>query len=147
MSINRVNISGNLTRDPELRYTPHGTPHLDFGVAVNDRRKNVQTGEWEDRPNFIDCVVWGKRGEALSRYLLKGSKVAVEGHLRWESWEKDGQRRSKVSVVADEIELMSRREGVAPEPAAGASSQVPFSAPPAVQAPPVAANFDDDIPF
>ena len=149
MSINRVSISGNLTRDPELRYTPRGTAHLDFGVAVNDRRRNAQTGEWEDRPNFIDCVVWGKRGEALSHYLLKGSKVAVEGRLRWESWEKDGQRRSKVSVVADEIELMSsRREAPdATAPSGVASQQAPFPAPSAVQAPPADDELDDDIPF
>ena len=69
MSINRVIISGNLTRDPELRSTASGLPVLGFGVAVNDRRKNQQTGEWEDYPNFIDCTMFGARAESLSRYL------------------------------------------------------------------------------
>ena len=78
MSINRVIISGNLTRDPELRSTASGLPVLGFGVAVNDRRKNQQTGEWEDYPNFIDCTMFGARAESLSRYLSKGTKVSIE---------------------------------------------------------------------
>lgn len=110
MSINRVTISGNLTRDPELREAG-GSPVLGFGVAVNDRAKNQQTGEWEDRPNFIDCVMFGRRAEALSSLLAKGQKVAVSGKLRYSSWEaKDGSRRSKVEVAADEVELMARAE-------------------------------------
>ncbi len=108
MSINRVNLSGNLTRDPELRATAGGTPILSFGLAVNDRRKNPQTGEWESVPNFVDCLIFGKRAEAVNRYIQKGSKVAVEGRLRYSSWEaKDGSRRSKLEVVIDEIEFMS----------------------------------------
>ncbi len=108
MSINRVNISGNLTRDPELRATQNGMQVLSFGVAVNDRTKNQQTGEWEDRPNFVDCTMFGKRAEALSRILRKGMKVAIEGKLRYSSWEKDGQKRSKLEVIPDEVELMSQ---------------------------------------
>ena len=108
MSINRVNISGNLTRDPELRMTSGGTQVLSFGVAVNDRRRNPQSGEWEDYPNFVDCTMFGARAEAVSRYLSKGSKVAIEGKLRYSSWERDGQRRSKLEVIVDEIEFMSR---------------------------------------
>ena len=110
MSINRVLISGNLTRDPELRATASGTQVLSFGVAVNDRRRNPQTNEWEDYPNFVDCTMFGNRAEAVSRYLSKGSKVAIEGKLRYSSWEKDGQRRSKLEVIVDEIELMSQRQ-------------------------------------
>lgn len=107
MSINRVCISGNLTRDPELRSTTGGTQVLSFGVAVNDRRKNQQTGQWEDVPNFVDCSVFGNREEALSRFLAKGSKVAIEGKLRYSSWEtKEGQRRSKLEVIAEGVELM-----------------------------------------
>lgn len=109
MSINRVNISGNLTRDPELRVTAGGMGVLGFGVAVNDRRKNQQTGQWEDVPNYIDCVMFGARAESLSRILEKGMKVAVEGKLRWSQWEKDGQKRSKIEVVAEEVELMQVR--------------------------------------
>ena len=108
MSINRVNISGNLTRDPELRQTQGGMAILSLGVAVNDRRKNAQTGEWEDVPNFVDCVVFGTRAEKLAQFLAKGSKVAIEGKLRWSQWERDGARRSKLEVVVDEIEFMSR---------------------------------------
>ena len=109
MSINSVNISGNLTRDPELRSTTTGTNVLSFSVAVNDRRKNSQTGEWEDAPNFVDVTMFGSRAEALSRFLRKGSKVAIEGKLRYSRWERDGQTRSKLEVVANEIEFMSTR--------------------------------------
>lgn len=110
MSINRVVITGNLTRDPELRATASGMSILKMGIAVNDRRKNQQTGEWEDAPNFFDVTVFGQRGESLSRFLSKGSKVAIEGKLRWSQWETpDGDKRSKVEIVADDIEFMSSR--------------------------------------
>ena len=109
-SLNKVFISGNLTRSPELRATSGGTSVLDFGVAVNERRKN-QSGEWEDRANFVDCAMFGKRAEAVEKFLSKGQKVAIEGKLRYSSWEKDGQKRSKLSVIVDEIEFMSRKDG------------------------------------
>ena len=110
MSINRTIVSGNLTRDPELRATTGGTQVLGFGVAVNDRRRNQQTGEWEDYPNFIDCTMFGNRAEALSRILRKGMKVAIEGKLRYSSWEdkNGGGRRSKVEIIPDEVVLMSQ---------------------------------------
>ncbi len=114
MSINRVVISGNLTRDAELRTTQSGMAILGFGVAVNDRRKNQQTGEWEDYPNFVDCTMFGTRGEKLQPYLTKGSKVALEGKLRYSSWERDGQLRSKLEVVVDDLEFMSSRQQGAP---------------------------------
>lgn len=122
-------VSGNLTRDPELRATSAGASVLTFGLAVNDRVKNQQTGEWEDRPNFFDIVVFGSRGEGLSRFLSKGSKVTVEGRLRWRSWETpEGDKRSKVEIVATDVEFMSRNDS-----AAGASSPAP--------------DYDEDIPF
>ena len=122
MSINRVNITGNLTRDPELRATAGGTQVLAFGVAVNDRRKNPQTGEWEDVPNFVDCIVFGSRAEAVSRFISKGSKVAIEGKLRYSAWEnKEGQRRSKLEVVVDEIDFLSRQGQQVTSPAAEAA--------------------------
>ena len=109
MSINKVFVSGNLTRDCELRQTQGGTAILTFGVAVNDRAKNSQTGEWEDRPNFVDCAMFGKRAEAVSRILAKGMKVAIEGKLRQSTWAaKDGSKRSKLEVIVDEIEFMSQ---------------------------------------
>ena len=143
MSINRVNISGNLTRGCELRATASGTQVLGFGVAVNDRRKNSQTGEWEDYPNFVDCTMFGTRAEAISRYLSKGTKVAIEGKLRYSSWEdkNGGGRRSKLEVIVDEIEFMSRREGDASQPVAAAPSAADANA----RA--VAAEYDPSIPF
>ena len=126
MSINRVTITGNLTREPELRKTAAGLPVLSMGVAVNDRRKNNQTGEWEDYPNFIDCTLFGSRAESLAPYLSKGSKVAIEGKLRWEQWEKDGTKRTKITVIIDTIEFMSRKD------------QQPTQQP---------AMYDDDLPF
>lgn len=123
MSINRVLISGNLTRDPDLRSTATGMPVLGFGVAVNDRRKNAQTGEWEDCPNFIDCTMFGARAQSLSNYLSKGAKVAIEGKLRWSQWERDGQKRSKIEVVVEEIEFISRPKGGSEE---SASEDIPF---------------------
>jgi single-strand DNA-binding protein len=112
MGINRVVISGNLTRDPELRATSGGMSVLKLGVAVNDGRKNQQTGEWEDVPNFVDVTVFRARPEALSRFLSKGSKVAIEGKLRWSQWEnQQGEKRSKLEVVADEVEFLSSRDG------------------------------------
>lgn len=154
MSINRVVISGNLTRDPELRATASGMPVLGFGVAVNDRRRNQQTGEWEDYPNFIDCTMFGARAQSVSRFLSKGSKVAIEGKLRWSQWERDGQKRSKIEVIVDDIEFMSSRNdagasyGAAPMGATMApAAQAP--APAAMPAAPVidASVYDEDIPF
>ncbi len=133
MSINRVVISGNLTRDPELRALPSGTSVLALGVAVNDRRKNQETGQWEDVPNFFDVSIFGARADALSRFLSKGSKVAIEGRLRWHQWETpQGDKRSKVDIVADEIEFLTSKEG-------SASYAAPESAP--------ADTVGDEIPF
>lgn len=150
MSINRVVISGNLTRDPDLRSTASGMPVLGFGVAVNDRRKNQQTGEWEDYPNFIDCTMFGARAQSVSRFLSKGSKVVIEGKLRWSQWERDGQKRSKIEVIVDEIEFMTSRNDGAPRAAAPMTApmaQAPMTAAP-MAAPVVDASvYDDDIPF
>ena len=109
MSINRVVLSGNLTRDPEIRRTQSGMAIMSFGIAVNDRRKNSQTGEWEDYANFVDCTMFGSRAEAVSNFISKGSKVALEGKLRYSTWERDGQKRSKLEVIVDEIDFMSSR--------------------------------------
>lgn len=148
MSINRVCVTGNLTRDPELRATQSGSQVLSFGIAVNDRRKNQQTGEWEDYPNFVDCTMFGTRAEKIANYIAKGSKVAIEGKLRYSSWEKDGERRSKLEVIVDEIEFMSRRDE---QGGAVISTPVPTPVRPAVprQVAPVAAAevYDEDIPF
>ena len=131
MSINRVVISGNLTRDPELRHTQSGMPVLSMGVAVNDRRKNQQTGEWEDYPNFIDCTMFGGRAEGVSKYLTKGTKVSIEGKLRWSQWEKDGQKRSKLEVVGEDIDFQGGKRSEQPAAENEQQSDV----------------YDDDIPF
>lgn len=156
MSINRVNITGNLTRDPELRATAGGTQVLSFGVAVNDRRRNPQTGEWEDYPNFVDCTMFGTRAEAVSRFLAKGNKVAIEGKLRYSSWERDGQKRSKLEVIVDEIEVMVRRDGQA-QPQQSLAETVPvqpqaqtapqWNAQQAYAAVPQPEFYDEDVPF
>ena len=109
MSINRYIATGNLTREPELRRTANGMAVLNIGIAVNDRRKNQQSGEWEDYPNFLTCVMFGTRAESVSGYLHKGSKVAIEGKLRFSQWEKDGQKRSKIEVMIDDLELLTPR--------------------------------------
>ena len=146
-NINRVNISGNLTRDPELRSTASGTQILSFGVAVNDRRKSKQTGEWEDVPNFVDCIVFGARAEPLSRFLYKGAKVAIDGKLSYSSWEaKDGTKRSKLEVVVDEVEFLSRDGGAYQQPAPQPAQQSFTAAAPA-PATPAAQVYDEDIPF
>ena len=143
MSINKVMITGNLTRDPELRNTPSGAAVLSFGVAVNDRRRNASTGEWENYANFVDCSLFGARAEALSRILTKGMKVAIEGKLRYSSWEKDGQRRSKLDVNVDEIEFLSRGSDYTSQPASQASEGSYVEIPPA----PEITVYDEDIPF
>ena len=103
-----MTISGNLTRDADLRITATGVSILSFGMAVNDRRKNQQTGEWEDYPNFVDCALIGNRAESLSKILHKGMMVVVDGKLHYSSWEKDGQKRSKIEVTVNEIVLPPR---------------------------------------
>lgn len=138
MSINRVNISGNLTRDPEVRTSASGSAIMHFGVAVNDRAKNPRTGEWEDRPNFIDCTMFGTRAESVSRFLGKGTKVCIEGKLRWSQWDdrKTGEKRSKVEVIVDEIEFMSSRSE-------GPQTAVKHYPEPVREA----SIYDEDIPF
>ena len=148
MSINRVFVTGNLTRDAELMATQGGTQVLRFSVAVNDRRQNQQTGQWEDYPNFVDCVLFGTRAEAIARYLTKGTKVAVDGSLRYSSWERDGQRRSKLEVAVRDVEFTSRQQQAQQPAPQQAPAQLPYQAPaaPAQQAP-AADVYDEEIPF
>lgn len=107
--LNRVTLTGNLTRDPQKRVTPSGVSALEFGVAFNEEVRDKETGGYVDRANFIDCVMFGARGDALAEYLRKGTSVAIEARLRWSSWEaKDGTRRSKHTLVVDEIRFWNR---------------------------------------
>lgn len=104
--MNRVCILGNLTREPELRSTSSGTAVLNFGVAVNERRFNQQSQQWEDYAHFVDCVLFGKRAESLQRYMHRGDRVGIDGKLRYSSWESNGQKHSKLEVVVDDVDLL-----------------------------------------
>lgn len=104
-SFNRVILMGNLTRDLELRRTPQGTPVVDLGLAVNDRVK--KNNEWVDEATFVDITLWGRTAEIASEYLSKGSPVMIEGRLKFESWESEGQKRSKLKVVGERMQLLS----------------------------------------
>jgi single-strand DNA-binding protein len=112
-NVNVVVITGNLTRDPELRHTGGGTAVCELRVAVNSRRKNGQSGEWEDKPNYFDVKVWGAQGENCSNYLSKGRPVAVEGRLDWREWEaKDGSgKRQAVQIIANSVQFLGSRDG------------------------------------
>ena len=109
-SYNRVILMGNLTRDVQLRYTPSGTPVTEIGLAVNDRRKG-QNGEWIDETTFVDVTFWGRTAEVAAEYLSKGSPVFIEGRLKLDTWEKDGQKNYKLRVVCDRMQLLGGRDG------------------------------------
>lgn len=110
-NVNVVVITGNLTRDPELRHTGGGTPVCDLRVAVNSRRKD-QSGNWVDKPNFFDVTVWGAQGENCANYLSRGRPVAVEGRLDWREWEaKDGGKRQAVQIIANTVQFLGSRDG------------------------------------
>ncbi|MBI5815845.1 MAG: single-stranded DNA-binding protein [Nitrospinae bacterium] len=107
-SLNKVILIGNLTRDPELRYTPSGTAVAKFGLAINDKYK--QGDEWKERVNFIDITVWGAQGENCSKYLSKGRQACIEGRLQQSTWEtEEGQKRSKIEVVAERVVFLGSR--------------------------------------
>ena len=110
-NVNVVVITGNLTRDPELRHTGGGTAVCDLRVAVNSRRKD-QSGNWVDKPNYFDVTVWGAQGENCANYLSKGRPVAIEGRLDWREWEaKDGGKRQAVQIVANTVQFLGSRDG------------------------------------
>jgi single-strand DNA-binding protein len=109
-NINRVVLTGNLTRDPELRNTPSGTSVCSLRLAVNTRRKDAQ-GQWIDKPNYFDITVWGAQGENCAQYLAKGRPVAVDGRLEWREFtDKDGNNRQAIDVVADSVQFLGGRD-------------------------------------
>ena len=109
-NINRVIVTGNLTRDPELRSTPNGTSVCKLRVAVNSRRKEA-SGEWIDKPNYFDVTVWGAHGENCANYLAKGRPVAVDGRLDWREWEaQDGSKRQGIEIIADSVQFLGSRD-------------------------------------
>jgi single-strand DNA-binding protein len=141
-NINRVVLVGNLTRDPELRHTPSGTPVCSLRVAVNTRRKD-ETGQWVDKPNYFDVTVWGQQGENCAQYLSKGRPAAIDGRLEWREWEaQDGSKRQAVEIVAESVQFLGGRmeaEGQAAYVPAGAAAAGGDDFP--------SSPTDDDIPF
>ncbi|MDR3145485.1 MAG: single-stranded DNA-binding protein [Treponema sp.] len=109
--LNNVALIGRLTRDAELKYTAGGQAVCKFSIAVNRRRKNGD--QWEDEANYFDIVLWGRQGESLSQYLIKGKQIGVDGELRQDRWQQDGQNRSKVEIVANNIQLLGGGQGAA----------------------------------
>jgi single-strand DNA-binding protein len=107
-SFNRVILMGNLTRDVELKFTQSGLAVTDIGLAVNDRRKN-QAGEWVEEATFVDVTLWGRTAEVAGEYLSKGSPVLIEGRLKLDTWETDGQKRSKLHVVGERMQMLGSR--------------------------------------
>ena len=144
-NINRVVITGNLTRDPELRSTPSGTSICGMRVAVNSRRKDGETGQWVDKPNYFDITVFGAQGENCAQYLAKGRPVAVEGRLNWREWEaQDGSKRQSVDIIADAVQFLGSRD--APQANGVVESDVPADTSDFQEAS-VASGSDNDIPF
>lgn len=162
-SFNRVILVGNLTRDPELRYIPSGTAVTEVGLAVNDRVKRNE--QWVDETTFVDVTLWARTAEVANEYLSKGSSVLIEGRLKLDTWEKDGQKRSKLRVVGEKMQMLGGRSGGggggAPRGGGDAYSQpAPSYQPAPAQAPagpptgpptgpPAGGNLppDDEIPF
>ena len=119
--INHVVLIGRLTRDAELKYTASGQAVCKFSMAVNRRRKNGD--QWEDEANYFDVVLWGRQGESLNQYLLKGKSVGIDGELRQDRWQQDGQNRSKVEIVATNIQLLGGNPGGSGQSGQGGGNQ------------------------
>jgi single-strand DNA-binding protein len=146
--INNVTIVGRLTRDGELRYSNTGMAIMKLGIAVNTRKKDGD--QWVDEANFFDVTLFGKLGESLSSYLTKGKQVGIEGSLRQERWEQDGQARTRVSIIANNLMLLGGRESSGENgPAAGGYDRSPErnTAPKRPKPTITESDFEDDIPF
>jgi single-strand DNA-binding protein len=151
MNINRVVLTGNLTRDPELRAVGE-TSICKLRIACNTRRKNNSSGQWEEKPNFFDVTVFGARGENCAKYLSKGRPVAVDGRLEWREYEVEGQKRQSVDIIADNVQFLGGRDdaGNGNGYSGGArvsESDVPMDTSDFESAPVAAGAADDDIPF
>jgi single-strand DNA-binding protein len=147
-NLNRVIITGNLTRDPELRNLPSGIAVCNLRVAVNSRRKDNQTGEWVDKPNYFNVKVWGVQGENCAQYLSKGRPVAIDGRLDWSEWEdQQGNKRQSVDIIADSVQFLGSREGSENGGRFTPQSDVPADTGDFESAPAAARGADDDIPF
>ena len=145
-NINRVVLTGNLTRDPELRTTPSGTSVCSLRLACNTRRRDA-SGDWVDKPNYFDITVWGAQGENCANYLSKGRPVAVDGRLEWREWDdQQGNKRQAVDIIADSVQFLGSRDGGENGGRFAAQSDVPADTGDFAKAPAGGAA-DDDIPF
>ena len=152
-NINRVILTGNLTRDPELRSLASGMSVCSLRIASNTRRKDQATGEWQDKPNYFDVTVWGAQGENCARFLSKGRPIALDGRLEWREWQaQDGTKRQSVEIIADSVQFLGSRDGAA----GGGNGFTPQSdvpvdnrdfQPAGAPAGGGSAPADDDIPF
>ena len=148
-NINRVVLTGNLTRDPELRALPSGTSVCSLRVACNTRRKDA-SGQWVDKPNYFAVTVWGAQGENCAQYLSKGRPVAIDGRLEWREWEaKDGSgKRQSIDIIADSVQFLGSRDGGEENGSRFTpQSDVPADTADFQSAPAGGGSSDDDIPF
>jgi single-strand DNA-binding protein len=146
-NINRVVLTGNLTRDPELRTTPSGTSVCSLRLACNTRRRDA-SGEWIDKPNYFDITVWGAQGENCATYLSRGRPVAVDGRLEWREWEdQQGNKRQSVDIIADSVQFLGSRDGGENGSRFTPQSDVPVDTSDLDTAATGPRNADDDIPF
>lgn len=154
-NINRVILTGNLTRDPEIRNMTNGTAVCKLGIAVNGRRRN-EAGQWEDDPNYFNITVFGQQAENCKRYLEKGRPVAVDGRLNWHQWESEGQKRSAVDIIAETVQFLGGRgdapsggnaNGFSSGAPAAVASDIPIDTNDFVSTPAAASAADEDIPF
>ncbi|HEY1597132.1 MAG TPA: single-stranded DNA-binding protein [Thermoleophilaceae bacterium] len=146
-NINRVVLTGNLTRDPELRSTSGGTSVCSLRLACNTRRRDAG-GEWVDKPNYFDVTVWGAQGENCAQYLSKGRPVAVDGRLEWREFQdKDGNKRQAIDIIADSVQFLGSRDGAENGGRFTPQSDVPADTADFQPAPSSGGSGDDDIPF
>lgn len=148
-SVNQVILLGNLTRDPELRQTPGGQSVVSFSLALNRAYRDQKTNEWQEATDYIDVVAWGPLAERVAQYLTKGRRALVQGRLQSRSWEQDGQKRSKVEVLANDVTFLDSRggeEGGSSEPRPAASSSATKKDEPIEDIGDEPINLDD-IPF
>ncbi|MEA2440191.1 MAG: single-strand DNA-binding protein [Thermoleophilaceae bacterium] len=145
-NINRVVLTGNLTRDPELRSTGSGMSVCSLRIATNSRRKDG-SGNWVEKPNYFDVTVWGAQGENCAQYLSKGRPVAVDGRLDWREWQdQQGNKRQSIDIIADSVQFLGSRDGGENGGRFTPQSDVPADTADFASAP-TGSTGDDDIPF
>ena len=147
-NVNRVVVSGNLTRDPELRQLAGGNSVCKLRIAVNTRKKDRDTNQWSDVPNYFDVTVWGAQGENVAKYLQKGSPLLIDGRLEWREWQaQDGTNRQSVEIIAENTQFIGGRDGGSGQGGSGSGGGGEFAPGPARDLQSVPAADDDDIPF